>query len=100
MKMKKLQDMMKQAQQMQSRMEEEMREMRFEASSGGGVVTVVMDGSKKVHAVRIRPEAVDPDDVDMLPDLIVAALSEAGKQVDEALSAQLGGMAGGLGLFG
>lgn len=100
MKMKKLQDMMKQAQQMQSRMEEQMRGMRFEASSGGGVVSVVMDGAKQVHAVKIQPEAVDPEDVEMLQDLIVAALNEAGKQVDEALSDQLGGMAGGLGLLG
>ncbi len=100
MKMKKLQDMMKQMQQMQARMEQEMLVARFEATSGGGAVSVVIDGTKKVHAVRIKPEAVDPDDVEMLQDLIVAALNEAGKQVDEQLSSQLGGMAGGLGLFG
>ena len=95
MKMKKLQEMMKQAQQMQSQMETQMNAMRFEATSGG-VVTVVLDGAKRVQSVKIDPEAVDPEDVEMLQDLIVTAINEAGRKVDEALSAQLGGLAGGL----
>lgn len=96
MKMKKLQNMMKQAQAMQQQMEEEMRQMRVEAASGGGVVKVVVDGSKKLHSVKIAPEAVDPDDVEMLQDLILAAVNEANKQVDDKLSSQVGGLAGGM----
>ena len=93
MKMKKL---MKQAQQMQAQIDAQMQELRVEASSGGGAVTVTVDGSKKVHAIRLLPEAVDPEDVEMLQDLILAALNEAFSKVDEMLDQQLGGLAGGL----
>ncbi len=73
-----------------------METQRIEASSGGGVVTVVLDGSKRLQSIRIDPEAVDPEDVEMLQDLIVAAVNEAGRKVDEVLSSQLGGLTGGL----
>lgn len=96
MKMKKLQDMMKQAQRMQEQMEEEMRQSRFEASSGGGVVSVVIDGHKRLESVKIDPQVVDPEDVDILQDLIVAAVNEAGRKVDEKMASQLGGLTGGL----
>jgi DNA-binding YbaB/EbfC family protein len=95
MKMKKLQNLMQQAQQMQQQMEEEMRALRFEGSSGG-VVSVAMDGGKNLLSVKIDPEAVDPEDVEMLQDLIVAAVHDASAKIDEKLSAQLGGLTSGL----
>ncbi len=96
MKMKKLQDMMKQAQRMQEQMEEEMRQSRFEASSGGGVVSVVIDGHKRLESVKIDPKAVDPEDLEILQDMIVAAVNEAGRKVDEKMASQLGGLTSGL----
>ena len=66
MKMNKLQEMMKQAQSMQERLETEMNEARFEGSSGGGLVRVVMDGKKQVETVEIDPQALDPEDVELL----------------------------------
>ena len=89
-------NLMKEAQRVQQRLETEMEAQRIEASSGGGVVTVVLDGSKRLQSIRIDPEAVDPEDVEMLQDLIVAAVNEAGRKVDEVLSSQLGGLTGGL----
>ena len=68
-----IQQMMKQAQQMQDRMQKQMAEMRIEATAGGGMVTVVMNGSKQVLSLKIDPEAVSKDDVEMLQDLILAA---------------------------
>ncbi len=96
MDMKQLQKMLKQAQGMQKKLEEEMNQLSVEASSGGGMVTVVLDGKKNLKSIRIRPEAVDPEDVEMLQDLILAAATEAARRVDEALSAQLGELGGGL----
>ena len=93
MKMKKL---MKQAQEMQAQIDAQMQELRIESSSGGGAVTVTVDGGKKVHAVKIRPDVVDPEDVEMLEDLVLAALNEAFTKVDEQLQDRLGGLAGGL----
>ena len=87
---------MKEAQKVQQKLETEMEAQRIEASSGGGVVTVVLDGSKRLQSIRIDPEAVDPEDVEMLQDLIMAAINEAGRKVDEVLSSQLGGLTGGL----
>jgi len=92
MKMKNLQKMMKQAQQMQSRMEQEMGELRIEASSGGGMVSVTMDGTKQLLSIAIDPEVADPEDTEMLQDLILAAVNEAARQVDEHVSQQMGGM--------
>jgi DNA-binding YbaB/EbfC family protein len=88
--------MMKQAQQMQERLQKQMADLRVEATSGGGMVTVVMDGMKKLHKVQIDPEAVSKDDVEMLQDLVLAAVNDAHRKVEEALSQQMSGMMGGL----
>ncbi len=87
-----LQKMMKQAQQMQEKMQEEMDAMRVDASAGGGVVTVQMRGTKEIEALKIDPEAIKDGDVEMLQDMIVAAINEAGRKVDEAMKGKLGGM--------
>jgi DNA-binding YbaB/EbfC family protein len=95
-----IQQMMKQAQQMQERLQKQMTETRVEATSGGGMVTVVLDGTKRLHSIKIDPEAVSKDDVEMLQDLILAAVNDAQRKVDEAMQKQMGGMMGGLkGLF-
>ena len=91
-----IQQMMKQAQQMQDRMQKQMAEMRIEATSGGGMVTVVMNGSKQVLSLKIDPEAVSKDDVEMLQDLLLAAVNDAHRKVDEALAARMQGLMGGL----
>ena len=93
-------NLMKQAQRMQRQMEESQKELEtkeFTAKAGGGAVEVTVTGSKEVTKVVISPEAVDPDDVEMLQDMIVAAVNEALKQADEASSAMMGKMTGGLG---
>jgi nucleoid-associated protein EbfC len=92
--------MMKQAQQMQERLQRQMAEMRVEASAGGGMVTVVVSGSKQLLSLKLDPEVVSKDDVGMLQDLIVAAMNDAHRKVDEALANQMQGMMGGLGLPG
>ena len=97
-----LQNMMKQAQQMQERMQKQMEEMRIEATAGGGMVTVVINGAKQMQSIKIDPEAVSKEDVEMLQDLILAALNDAHRKADEALSKQMQGMMGGMkipGLF-
>ena len=97
-----IQQMMKQAQQMQERMQKQMEEMRIEATAGGGMVTVVINGAKAVQSVKIDPEAVSKEDVEMLQDLILAALNDAHRKADEATSKQMQGMMGGMkipGLF-
>lgn len=97
-----IQQMMKQAQQMQQRLQKQMADMRVEATSGGGMVTVVLNGSKQVQSLKIDPEVVSKDDVDMLQDLILAAINDAHRKVDEELSREMGGLMGGLkipGLF-
>jgi hypothetical protein len=97
-----IQQMMKQAQQMQERMQKQMAELRVEATSGGGMVTVVMNGAKQVQSLTIDPEAVSKEDVEMLQDLIIAALNDAHRKADEEISKQMSGMMGGLkipGLF-
>jgi DNA-binding YbaB/EbfC family protein len=91
-----VQQMMKQAQQMQARMQKQMEDMRVEATAGGGMVTVVMNGAKQVQSVKIDPEAVSKEDVEMLQDLILAALNDAHKKVDEGLQQAMGGMMGGM----
>jgi nucleoid-associated protein EbfC len=97
-----IQQMMKQAQQMQERMQKQMAETRVEATSGGGMVTVVMNGAKQVQSLTIDPEAVSKEDVEMLQDLILAAINDAYRKADEAMSKQMQGMMGGMripGLF-
>src|SRR5262245_28580518 len=91
-----IQQMMKQAQQMQARMQKQMEEMRVEATAGGGMVTVVMNGAKQMQSIKIDPEAVSKDDVDMLQDLILAAVNDAQRKADEEMSKTMGGMMGGL----
>ncbi len=77
---------------MQEKMSKEMEEMRAEASAGGGVVTVQMKGNHEIVLLKIDPEAVKEGDVEMLQDMIVAALNEANRKVDEAMKGKLGGM--------
>jgi nucleoid-associated protein EbfC len=90
------QQLMKQAQQMQERMQKQMAEMKVEATAGGGMVTVVMNGAKQVLSIKIDPEAVSKDDVEMLQDLILAAINDATRKVDEGLQQQMSGLMGGL----
>ena len=87
-----IQQMMKQAQQMQERMQKQMNELRVEGNAGGGMVTVVMNGAKQVQSIKIDPEVVSKDDVEMLQDLIVAALADAHRKADEDMQRQMGGM--------
>ena len=92
--------LMKQAQQMQERMQRELQALEVEATAGGGMVTVRMNGHKELLGVTIDPEVIDPQDPAMLQDLIVAAVSEAARKVEEAMQEKMGGLAGGLGLPG
>lgn len=95
-------NLMKQAQRMQRQMEESQKELEtkeFTAKAGGGAVEVTVTGSKEVTKVILDKEAVDPDDVEMLQDLIIAATNEALRMADEASSAVMGKMTGGMGLF-
>ena len=91
-----MQQMMKQAQQMQERLQKQMAELRVEATAGGGMVTVIINGAKQLQSVKIDPEVVSKDDVEMLQDLIVAAVNDAHRKVDEQLASQMQGMMGGL----
>ena len=84
--------LMKQAQEMQDRIAREMADLQIEVSSGGGAVTVKMNGKKDLLGVSIKKEVVDPDDLEMLEDLVKAAVNEAARRIDEELSQQLGGM--------
>lgn len=95
-----IQQMMKQAQQMQERLQKQMADMRVEATAGGGMVSVVVSGNKQLLSVRIDPEVVSKDDVEMLQDLIVAAVNDAQRKVDDELQKQVGGLMGGMKLPG
>ncbi len=90
-----IRQMMKQAQKMQEQLQKQMQDLRIEATSGGGMVTVVVNGSKQLLSVRIDPEVVSKDDVEMLQDLVVAAVNDAHRKVDEELQKSMGGMLGG-----
>jgi nucleoid-associated protein EbfC len=81
---------------MQERLQKQMAEMKVEATAGGNMVTVVVNGHKNVLSVKIDPEVVSKDDVDMLQDLIVAAINDAHRKVDEAIANQMQGMMGGM----
>ena len=87
-----IQQMMKQAQQMQEQMSREMEELRVEASAGGGVVNVTMKGDHEVIALKVDPELVKENDVEMLQDMIIAAVNEANRKVNEAMKSKLGSM--------
>ena len=92
--------MMKQVQAMQAQMQQRMAELRVEGSAGGGMVKATMNGHKELLGVIIDKEAVDPNDVDMLQDLVVAAVNEAARKVDEEMQGQLGAMTGGMNIPG
>jgi hypothetical protein len=95
-----IQDMMKQAQEMQERLQKQMSELSVQATAGGGMVTVTVNGHKQLQSITIDPEVVSKDDVGMLQDLIVAAINDAHRKVDEAMKQKMGGLLGGLGLPG
>jgi nucleoid-associated protein EbfC len=92
--------LMKQAQQMQDKMQKQLAETVIEATAGGGMVTVTVNGNKQVLSLKIDPEVVNKDDVEMLEDLILAAIGDAQRKADEAISKQMGGMLGGMKLPG
>lgn len=97
-----LQKMMKQAKEMQENLQREMAELRVEGSSGGGMVTVFLNGHRNLLEIRIDPEAVDKDDVEMLQDLITAAFNDASAKLDEEIQKKMGALGAGLkipGLF-
>jgi DNA-binding YbaB/EbfC family protein len=88
--------MMKNLQQMQSKLQAQMDALEVEASSGGGVVSARMSGKKELLALKLSPEAITPDDPELLEDLIIAAVNEASRKVDEELQELTQGMAGGM----
>ena len=92
--------MMEQAQEMQEKLQRHMAEMRVDATAGGGMVIVTVTGNKQLVSVKIDPEVASKDDVEMLQDLIVAAVNDAHRKVDEALASQMQGMMGGMRLPG
>ena len=96
-------NLMKQAQKMQKQMEEAtkvLEDMEVEATAGGGAVTVKVSGKKEITAIKIQEEVVDPDDVEMLEDLIMAAVNEGLRKVDEASQASMSKVTGGMGGLG
>jgi nucleoid-associated protein EbfC len=95
-----IKQLMKQAQQMQEQMTRQMESIHVEGTSGGGMVKAEMSGNKELLSITIDKEAVDPSDVEMLQDLVKAAVNEAGRKVDEAMQSSLGGMTGGMNLPG
>ncbi len=98
--MSSMRQLMKQAQEMQERLQRELNELVIETSVGGGMVTVQMSGHKQLVGVKIDPEAVDTSDLSMLEDLIVAAVNQAGKKVEETMQGRMGSMASSMpGLF-
>jgi hypothetical protein len=96
-------NMIKQAQKMQKEMaklQEELEQRTVEASAGGGAITVIATGKKQIQEIKISPEVVDPDDVEMLQDLILAAVNEAMRKADEMVSSEMGKITGGLNIPG
>jgi nucleoid-associated protein EbfC len=91
-----MQELMSQAKKQYEVLQKKMEETVVEGSSGGGAVTVKMDGRKQVLSIKIDPEAVKADDLEMLQDLIAAAINGAGRKVDDAMQSTMGGMLGGL----
>ena len=95
-----LQQLMSQAKQQYETLQKKMQDTVVEATSGGGTVHVKMDGRKQLLSLKIDPEAVKAGDVEMLQDLVTAAVNEAARQIDQAMQSTVGGMLGGLGLPG
>jgi len=87
-----MQQMMKQAQQMQEQLQRQMADLRVEGNAGGGMVTVVINGAKQVQSLKIDPEVVSKEDVEMLQDLIVAAINDAQRKADDEMGQMMGGM--------
>lgn len=95
-------NLMKQAQRMQRQMEEQakaLEEKSYTAQTGGGAVSITMNGKKEVQELILTPEVVDPDDIEMLQDLVTAAVNEVIRQVEEDANAMMGKMTGGMGGF-
>jgi DNA-binding YbaB/EbfC family protein len=92
--------MMKQAQQLQERLQKELATISVEGSAGGGMIIAVVNGHKHVQKLTIDPEAVSKDDVEMLQDMIVAAVNDALHKADDELKNRVGGLFGGLGIPG
>jgi DNA-binding YbaB/EbfC family protein len=92
--------MMKDLQKMQAKMQEEIDQLEIESASGGGVVTARMNGKKQLLSLKLAPEAITPEDAELMEDLITAAVNEAGRQVDEAVERMTQGMTAGLNLPG
>jgi nucleoid-associated protein EbfC len=88
--------MMQQAKEMQERLQKQMADLRVEATAGGGMVTVIVDGTKQIRSIRIDPTIVSREDVDMLQDLIVAAVNDASRKVDQQLGQSMSGLLGSL----
>ncbi len=93
-------EVMQQARQMQEQLQKRMSDLRVEASAGGGMVTVVVNGAKQVQSIKIDPEVVSKEEVEMLQDLIAAAVNDASRKVDEQLGQSMSGLLGGLKLPG
>ncbi|MFQ5526240.1 MAG: YbaB/EbfC family nucleoid-associated protein [Thermoanaerobaculia bacterium] len=93
----KIQKLMKQAQEMQARLEQNLATLVIEASAGGGMVSVKMNGKKQLLSVVIDPEVLAPEESDMVADLVVAAVNDASRQVDEAVRSSMGDLGAGLG---
>ena len=91
-----IQKMMRQAQEMQQKMQQEIAQIKVEATAGGGMVTAQMDGQKNLLSIKIDPEVAG--DVEMLQDMVLAAVNEATKKVEEQIKSKMGGMLGGMGL--
>ncbi len=91
-----IQKMMQQAQAMQTKMQDELAAMKIEATAGGGMVTIAMSGTKEILAVRIEKAAVDPNDIETLQDLILAAARDASRRVDEAVRQKTASLLGGM----
>jgi DNA-binding YbaB/EbfC family protein len=91
---------MKNLQQMQTKLQEQMESLEVEASSGGGVVSARMSGKKELLGIKLSAEAITPDDPELLEDLIIAAVNEASRKVDEELQELTQGMAGGMNIPG
>ncbi len=98
--MKNWAKLMKEAQKMQERLKQQMEEMKVEASAGGDMVTAIMDGNKQLLSLKIDPEVVNPQDINMLQDLIIAAINEAARKVDEELKGEMGDLLGGINIPG
>ncbi len=93
----KIQKLMKQAQEMQARLEQNLAALVIEASAGGGMVSVKMNGKKQLLSVVIDPEVLTPEESDMVSDLVLAAVNDAARQVDEAVQSSMGDLGAGLG---